>query len=205
MREREEPISEGDPEATGELFRRLRGGDEAARERLFARCLPRLQRWAHRRLPLHYRDIADTDDLVQLTLLRAFRHLDSFEWRGEGAFLAYLRSILLNAVRDEVRKSATRSAAAQASEARPETVAPAGELSELERLIHKDQMHRYEAALDRLPERDRCALILRLEFELDYRELAQAIEAPGPDAARMAVQRARARLVQMLQSESAAG
>jgi len=50
------------------------------------------------------RDIADTDDLVQATLLRALNRLEEFEANGAGSFLAYLRKILLNEVRAELRK-----------------------------------------------------------------------------------------------------
>jgi DNA-directed RNA polymerase specialized sigma24 family protein len=54
------------------------------------------------------RDLRDTDDLVQDTLLRAFKRLETFENRGEGAFLAYLRQSLLNAIRDDLRRAVTR-------------------------------------------------------------------------------------------------
>jgi hypothetical protein len=46
-------------------------GTAAARERLFARYLPVLKRWAHHRLPRAARALRDTDDLVQDTLLNA--------------------------------------------------------------------------------------------------------------------------------------
>src|SRR5438445_13615394 len=61
-------------EPTEQLLRRIRGGEEAARQALYERCLPLLRRWAHGRLPHQARDIADTDDLVQITLIRALRH-----------------------------------------------------------------------------------------------------------------------------------
>src|SRR5262245_31483701 len=87
-------------ESTAVLVDRIRHGDEAALERLFERYLPLLQRWAHGRLPARARGTADTDDLVQVTLMRALKRIEVFEVRREGAFLAYLRSILLNAVRE---------------------------------------------------------------------------------------------------------
>ncbi len=54
------------------------------------------------------RDLADTDDLVQNTLLRALDQVRSFEPRREGAFLSYLRRILLNQVKDEIRRLTRR-------------------------------------------------------------------------------------------------
>src|SRR5262245_9691190 len=95
-------------ESTQELLGRIRGGDAAARERLIARYLPALQKWAHGRLPARARNLTLTDDLVQESLIRALSHLEGFEPRRPGAFLAYLRQILLNQVRDEIRKTDRR-------------------------------------------------------------------------------------------------
>jgi RNA polymerase sigma-70 factor (ECF subfamily) len=80
-----------DPESTFSLVERAQAGDEEAFDRLIARHLPPLRRWARGRLPKWARDIADTDDLVQDTLLQTFRRLNVFEVRGQGALLAYLR------------------------------------------------------------------------------------------------------------------
>ena len=97
------------PSATAILLTRARGGDVVAREELFERFVPILRQWAHRRLPAGARDLNETMDLVQITLLRALNRLEYFEARGEGAFLAYLRQILLNVVRDETKRASCRS------------------------------------------------------------------------------------------------
>ena len=52
-------------ERTQELVERAKGGDSEALERLLARAMPRLRRWATGRLPRWTRDLTDTDDLVQ--------------------------------------------------------------------------------------------------------------------------------------------
>jgi RNA polymerase sigma-70 factor (ECF subfamily) len=46
---------------------------------------------------------ADGDDLVQEVLLVVFREIAGFEWRGQGAFRAWLRTILAHRVRDHFR------------------------------------------------------------------------------------------------------
>ena len=46
---------------------------------------------------------SDADDLVQDVLLVVFRKVAGFEWRGQGAFRAWLRTILANRVRDYFR------------------------------------------------------------------------------------------------------
>src|SRR5262245_59264066 len=85
------------------LIRRAQDGDAAARNELCVRYLPRLQRWAHGRLPKSSRDAVETVDLVQDTFVKALEHLDTFEPRHEGAFQAYLRRTLINMVFDAGR------------------------------------------------------------------------------------------------------
>src|SRR5262245_20786718 len=96
--------AESDPESTFSLVERARSGDEEALERLFARHLKPLQRWASGRLPRWARDVADTDDLVQHTLLHTFRTIQDFQPRHVGALQAYLRQAVLNRIRDEIRR-----------------------------------------------------------------------------------------------------
>ena len=98
-----------DPESTATLLTRIRAGDDLAREALVARFLPVLRRWARGRLPVQARSLADTDDLVQVGLVRALNNIDTFEATREGDFLAYMRRTLMNAVRDEIRRPAHRS------------------------------------------------------------------------------------------------
>jgi len=50
------------------------------------------------------RDVSDTQDLVQETLLQTFKRVETFESRGDGAFQAYLRQALLNRIRNELRR-----------------------------------------------------------------------------------------------------
>src|SRR5437867_5612205 len=98
----------GDPESTIHLINRARAGDREAMERLFARHLKPLQRWASGRLPGWARDMADTDDLVQDTLVQTFKRIESFEPRRVGALQAYLRQAVLNRIRDELRRKGRR-------------------------------------------------------------------------------------------------
>src|SRR6516162_5079240 len=46
---------------------------------------------------------SDVDDLVQDVLLVVIRKIAGFEWRGQGAFRAWLRTILANQLRDYFR------------------------------------------------------------------------------------------------------
>ena len=172
-------------DATALLIERARGGDDAARETLFARFLPVLRAWGHRRLPSRARDLADTEDLVQVTLLRALRRLDEFRPEREGAFLAYLRTILLNAVREEIRRSSRRGTRAELTDELPDA-----RRSVVEQVAGREAVERYERALATLPEATQHAVLLRLEFGYSYEQIAEATGARSPDAARMSVVRA---------------
>src|SRR5438093_6854180 len=88
-----------------DLLARAKAGDRGATEQLFVRFLPILRRWASGRLPRWSRDLMDTDDLVQETVVRAVKRIDQFESRHEGALQAYLRQAIVNRIRDEVRRA----------------------------------------------------------------------------------------------------
>ncbi|HVS62300.1 MAG TPA: sigma-70 family RNA polymerase sigma factor [Thermoanaerobaculia bacterium] len=171
--------------STQVLLAGARAGDESAREELVERFLPVLRRWAHGRLPTYARGLVDTDDLVQVTLIRALNNLDHFEPKHEGAFLAYLRRIVLNSVRDEIR----RSMRAPQQEEVTEMLVDRGP-SLLERTLGREVVESYERALGALPEAQQEAVILRVEFGYSYPEIAAALGRPSANAVRMMVSRA---------------
>jgi RNA polymerase sigma-70 factor (ECF subfamily) len=179
-------------DSTVALIDRIKAGDGAAREQLVARYLPLLQRWAHGRLPAHARGLLETGDLVQVTLIRALGQLDGFESRREGAFLAYLRTALMNLLRNEIRHAALGPDASLPVEV-ADTRAPL-----LEQMIGREVIDDYEAGLATLPETMREAIILRIEFGFGHREIAQAIGSPSANAARMVVSRALVRLAKAM-------
>ncbi len=180
-------------ESTASLLKRLRAGDSSARDRLLTRYLPAMKRWAHGRLPDRARDLLDTDDLVQITLIRALDKLESFEPRRDGAFLAYLRQILMNRIRDEARRVRREPGREELPD---ELLAPGP--SPLERTLGKERLEGYESALGSLPEKQQEAIIMRVELGFSYKEIAKAVGSPSSNAARMAVARALARLAEAL-------
>jgi RNA polymerase sigma-70 factor, ECF subfamily len=168
--------------STTTLIRRFHGGEAAARDELIARCLPALRRWAHGRLPAWGRDLSETEDLVQVTLMRAVGGLERFRPERQGAFLAYLRQILMNALRDELRRS-RRQPHTGMEEASLETAAGPNPSAAPEDLLT------YEKALASLADRQRQAVVLRIEFGMTFPEVAAELELPSANAARMLVSR----------------
>jgi RNA polymerase sigma factor (sigma-70 family) len=176
-------------DSTFALVERAKTGDREALNHLFTRFLPSLRRWASGRLPRWTRDLMDTDDLVQETVMRAVNRIEQFESRHEGALQAYLRQAIVNRIRDEVR----RSKRAPLETGLNENAAHQG-ASPLEQAIGAEALERYEAALARLRPEEREAIVARVEMDGSYKEVAQALGKPSADAARMAVARAVLRL-----------
>jgi RNA polymerase sigma-70 factor, ECF subfamily len=171
------------------LLLRAKNGDEAARNELCARYLPRLRGWAHGRLPEWARDHLDTEDIVQDTLMQSVRRLDAFRPEHDRAFCAYLCEALRNRLKDAMRR-ATRRPAGQPLEDGAPTPGP----SPLELAVGEQTLRRYEAALNRLREPDRELIVARVELGLDYKELATLMNKPSLTATRVAVSRALLRL-----------
>ncbi|MCB1054445.1 MAG: sigma-70 family RNA polymerase sigma factor [Acidobacteria bacterium] len=179
--------------STATLIRRVHRGESAAREQLVERCLPLLRRWAHGRLPAYGRDLSETDDLVQVTLMRALGTLDTFEPERPGAFLAYLRQALLNTLRNELRRNRRR----PATQPLVETDGAGAPLAQEERDF-ATELDLYDRGLASLPERQRQAVILRVEFGMTFPEIAEEMEMPSADAARMSVSRSLVELARVL-------
>jgi RNA polymerase sigma-70 factor (ECF subfamily) len=182
-----EPWMESDSSA--ELLIRVRGGDREALDALLRRYVPALRRWARGRLPRWARETAETEDLVQDTVMRTFQRLETFEYRGEGALQAYLRQAVLNRIKDECRRTSRRPLPGEL-----DPNAKANGMSPLDAAIGKEAVAKYEAALAALPDDQREAVVARVEMGFSYQEIAVMLGKPSPDAARVAVSRALVRL-----------
>jgi RNA polymerase sigma factor (sigma-70 family) len=185
------PSGQPGMDSTFDLVERAKSGDREALDRLFSRFLPALRRWASGRLPRWTRDLMDTDDLVQETVLRSVKRMDSFESRHEGALQAYLRQAIMNRIRDEVRRTKRSPMATELDENQTDHSD-----SPLEMAIGHEALERYEAALARLRPEEREAIVARVEMDGSYQAVAEALGKPSADAARMAVSRALLRLAE---------
>ena len=182
--------------STADLLQRARHGDKEALNELFGRYLPSLRRWARGRLPRWTRDVRDTDDVVQETLVQTLKHLGSFEPRHEGALQAYLRQALVNKVRDEVRRVGRHAVPDAIADDHADSAA-----SPLEEAIGREALSRYEAALHRLRPEEREVIIARVELGQSYQQIAAGHAKASADAARMAVSRALVRLAEEMDVE----
>lgn len=184
-------------ESTALLLARVRQGEQQARERLVKRYLPYMRVFARGRLPNGARSLEETDDLVQVAMIRGLGQLESFQAERKGSFLVYLRVIVDNLIRDRWRSEARRPRAAEL----PEDLPDRGR-SPLDMVLASEQRDRYEQALQKLKPHPREAIILRFELDLSYEEIAEELGLASANAARMRVERGLLHLAQLLQERS---
>jgi RNA polymerase sigma-70 factor, ECF subfamily len=178
-----------DPESSMELLVGVRNGDAESLDRLLARHIPPLKRWASGRLPNWARDLCETQDIVQESVVRSLKHLDRFQPTADGGLRAYFRRAVANRICDEIRRAQRRGVQDELTE-RIEAKTP----SPVEEAIGRELEERYLRALAKLKPQERAAILARLEQSQSYEQIAQQMGKPSVAAARVAVGRALARL-----------
>jgi RNA polymerase sigma factor (sigma-70 family) len=105
----------------------------------------------------------------------------------------YLRRAVINRIRDELRRIG-RQPPPQELVDEP----PSGALSALELAIRAEEYDRYRAAIDALSAKDRQLIVARIELQWSYKDVAQMLGLPTPDAARIATTRAMQKMTRAL-------
>jgi RNA polymerase sigma-70 factor, ECF subfamily len=181
------------------LLRQVRSGASDALGPLLAACEHYLLWIARREFDPGLQPKAGPSDIVQETLLEAYRDFGQFEGQSETEFLAWLRRLLLNNLANfarRYRESAKRKATEQSL-----GVAGAGPVEDLssstpspeQTAISREQMELIEQAVERLPEDYRQVYRLWYAEELPFDEIGRRM-GRSPNAARMLWMRALAQL-----------
>ena len=160
-------------------------GDRRAVENLIGRMRPYLRRFGHGRLPGWARSRAETEDLVQESLIRALKHLPRFENQTIKDFRAWLHTVFRNLVTDEKRFVGR---VGVGRELPADVKDPA--LSPEEQAVEQANAGVFERALQRLEAGDRLCIVYRLQHGYSFQELADELGKPSTDAARMTYNRA---------------
>jgi len=87
-----------------DLVARACSGERGALERLLFMHHDRLRRSIRRRLPRAVAQLATEDDVLQETLIRAFRGIQAFSYHGPESFYSWLSTIAGNYMKDLMRK-----------------------------------------------------------------------------------------------------
>jgi len=154
---------------TEELVRRVQRGEHAAFETLAAAAIDRLYAIARRIL----RDPSAAEDAVQECLVRAWR--DARALRDPRRWDAWLYRLLLNACRDEQRRSRRRPVAISI-----EPIELPGDFRELAGVEGRDELER---GFRRLTVEHRMALAMHLYLGLRPAEIARTLGIPEGTAA----------------------
>ena len=91
-----------------ELLQKARTGDGPARERLFGACRNYVDILARAEMAGWLKAKVDASDLVQQTLLDAYRGLNNFRGTTEAEWLGWLRRILTNNAADYIRRETAK-------------------------------------------------------------------------------------------------
>ena len=129
------------------------------------------------RLSLRFtRELALAEDIVQESFIKAFQKIHLFE--GRASFKSWLYQIALNTARNSYR-SRGLGAELSAGDAMDPTVLAAGVDPGAEsEMLRADLRRLIRAEVDRLPERQRVALTLRVFEDLSFKEVAEIMDCP---------------------------
>lgn len=165
-------------------------GDRAAARSLTLRLTPRVLAYASRMLG----DRAEAEDVAQEAMLRLWRI--AADWRqGEAKVATWLYRVAANLCTDRLRRR--RSVALDdAPEPEDET------RSALAGMIEDDRLHALDAALARLPERQRQAVVLRHIEGMPNPDIAEIMEI-GVEAVESLTARGKRALAAMLSGRRA--
>jgi len=173
------------------LIQQARQGDAAGRDRLFALCRSYLEIVARAQVESSLRAKVDASDLVQETLLEAFRDFPRFGGNSEQEWLAWLKRILAHNAADFVRRyrgTAKRQARREVPIRGPQDSTfvhgaaepPAPCLTPSQEFLQIDEELRVTAALSELPADYQEVIVLRNLQRLPFNEVAERMERSRP-------------------------
>jgi RNA polymerase sigma-70 factor (ECF subfamily) len=191
-----------------------RQGDRNACERLFAHYHAYLGVLARGQVGQHLRGKCDPSDIVQLTLLEAYRDFASFHGSREAELLAWLRRVLAHNLYNEARRFATQGrntdreysldqfcTGLEQSSLMLSQQVPASGPTPAQDASQREQSVRVAAAMAELPEEYQTVLLLRIFEDLPAEEVASRMNRSA-GAVRMLQMRALAALKGLLEVES---
>jgi RNA polymerase sigma-70 factor (ECF subfamily) len=201
-------MSESESPSVVEMLARARNNETGELDRLFARCRNYLGLVARAHVESWLRAKVDPSDLIQQTLLEAYRDFGRFRGQTEAEWLAWLKRILAHNAANFVRHYAgteKRRLGREVPLHRPRPgesagaeldVADNGE-SPSQHLARQERELQLADALDQLPADYREVIILRNLQRLSFNEVADRLQRSRP-ATQMLWMRAMHKLKQVM-------
>lgn len=195
---------------TMELINQAREGRMEAYERLFQRYYARVRAVVHRRVGDRIRLDFESGDILQDAMIQAFLSLDRYEVQDNAAFIDWMGGIVENRIRaanrhvhaakrDRAHEVAFEHIRTAVSSGSLRLEPSAGLLSPSGEAARKEEGRQMWAALEQLRDRYRRVIVLRHFEDASWDAVAESLDCPSPDAARMLYARATVELKKRLE------
>ncbi len=148
-----------------ELVEKVKGGERKAFSELVKRHQKGLLRMSLRFL----KNINTAEDVVQESFIKAYEKLNSFE--GRSSFKSWLYQITVNTARNKLREARLETTDIEFVQI---SVGAIAETSLVQTAV-KDMI---QLEVDKLPLKQKTALILRVYEDLSFKEIADIMECP---------------------------
>ena len=191
------------------LARKAQAGDPTAKDALVARYYERVRAMVRKRMGGDLRSGVESGDIVQDAMLNAASHFDQFEVRSHAELVGWFARVVENTIhsarrranaqkRDRKREVSLQDLAGPTDDSQVE-FQPADEDGLPDRDVElREEDERMRKAIRTLEELHQRVLLLHIEEELSWAEIAERLGLSSPDAARMLCVRARLLLLREL-------
>ena len=152
-----------------EVIRAFQGGDEAA----FSDLVDRYRRPVYRIARGILKNHAQADEAAQDAFVKAWQGLPSF--RGDSTFKTWMYRIAMNAAFDFRAREATQARTREEAALRAIIDARPAPRRAIDELIDEEERKSMRAAVDGLPDKQRATLLLRIQDDLKYTEIAEVL------------------------------
>ena len=159
------------------LLEQARAGNQEALSRAFEMYRRRLAVLVHFKLSPAARRFSEVDDVVQETMLRAFRDLDGFTYESPGSFLRWLSTIAGHVIIDRLRYEGRARRAGQEvafrSRSNPLGAEPADVQTPSRLLAQRQSIEHLLDQLTALPEDYRNVILMAKIEDMTTAEIAE--------------------------------
>jgi len=191
--------------STHDLVQRVKAGDSQAFAGLFVKYESRLAVLIHYKLGQDLRRLVDVDDVLQETLMRAYRDIGGFQYRSPGAFMSWLARIAEHVIMDLARSQGRQKREAEMvrfrSDSNPGGSEPVDSMTPSRIFRENEALVRLIEQLDELPEDYRNVILLAKVEGLTTAALAERL-GKSREATSLLLHRAIKRLRALREAEA---
>ncbi len=188
------------------LVEEAKAGKAAALNQLLEDHIPWVRNVVRINLGAEFRNLTVDEDILQTTLIKAFKNIDKFEYQSKGSFKSWIAKIATNAMKDYLRRSSRieRPLGQRNTDSwsfgqleEQKGVRPSQFLEGMDEGVHL--VNRVIDALIEMEEKKRRAYICRNELEMSYEEICKEFGFSSLGSARKLVAEARKELHRRLE------